>query len=140
MLGCTDDVVEMYCFFALHNYTYVQSFTPLEFQKDLVEKTHILFPSLPHSHLASLLTHSNAVSAYDAVWTMAFLWSSLLNTPICDNDAKLTDQMEQVLVNISVSICICPMYMCIRYNYENKPPNLLCIKASCYVYVHIRYM
>ena len=66
-----------------------------------MEKAHTLFPSLPLSNLTSLLTHSEGTSAYDAVWTIATMWSYLMEDSLCGSDA-LTAEMEQVLASISV--------------------------------------
>ena len=80
-----------------------QSLTPLEFHSELVEKTRALFPSQVLSNLTSLLTHSKATSAYDAVWTIASVWSYLLSASLCDNDTQLMKEMEQALKVVSVS-------------------------------------
>ena len=84
-----------------------QSLTPLEFHSELVEKTCALFPS---SNLTFHLTHSKATSAYDAVWTIASVWSYLLSASLCDNDTQLTKEVEQTLDAISVRTSLHTQY------------------------------
>lgn len=69
-----------------------------------MEKTHVLFPSQVDStlDLPSLLTHSKATNAYDAVWTIASAWNHLIDASLCDNDTTLVKGMEQALDDISV--------------------------------------
>lgn len=94
-----------------------QTQTPLDFRFELLEKTHALFPSLPLSNLTSLLTYSKATNAYDAVWTIASVWSYLMDASLCDNDTKLMKEMEQALKVVSVRTCHVTCNNNYMYNY-----------------------
>ena len=87
-----------------YNFCFLLKTQPQEFLKELLSKTQSLFPSLSTAQLSPLLLHSKAVSAYDAVWTIASAWESLLaNSQLCDNATALTNRMESALAKISVS-------------------------------------
>ena len=55
--------------------------------------------------MSSLLLHSHAVSAYDAVWTVTSAWNSVLTQLNCEEEyMNVTDKLISALANISVSL------------------------------------
>ena len=57
------------------------------------------------SDISGFLTHSHATSAYDAVWTIATAWDTVLTRLDCeDNFDNVTNKLQLALEEISVSI------------------------------------
>ena len=77
--------------------------------QDLLNVTGNIFNfTNPSDTITPLLTHSHAVSAYDALWTIARTWNSVLTESECENDSgNLTQRLEMALKEISVSFKCC---------------------------------
>lgn len=79
-----------------------QTTSPGKFREDLLSYTLNLFPNLTTSDFNHLLIHSNAISAYDAVWMIARAWESASGNSECQNVTSSPD-LGKALKNISVS-------------------------------------
>ena len=79
----------------------LQAYNPEEFKEALLKQTNSIDSS------SYLLIHSNAMSAYDGVWTIAKAWKSVESSVDCENstDLAVTKILEQSLDETYVSNC-----------------------------------
>ena len=77
--------------------------TPLQTYDAEEFKKALFYRSDPDFGLSRFLLNSNAISAYDGVWTIAKAWKSVLN---CQNStgSTVTKELERALDEISVSV------------------------------------
>lgn len=85
-------------FMPINSITSWQTSSPEQFREDLFRHTLEIFPYLTVSNLSHLLVHSNAISAYDAVWTISSVWESVIADSYCQNNTTdLTIGLEGAL-------------------------------------------
>lgn len=71
----------------------------------MLDVTASIFNLSETSDISGFLTHSHATSAYDAVWTIATAWDTVLTRLDCEDDFdNVTNKLQLALEEISVSI------------------------------------
>ena len=85
----------------IYTYSNSQKYSPEEFREELLSVTERAFNT---SNQRQFLAQSMGISAYDAVWTVAHAWHSVIAKTNCDNATQITNKLKNALTDISVSL------------------------------------